>query len=107
MATIIDVNNKSFKDEVLESKKPVLVDFWAPWCMPCRQVAPVVGKLAEKYVGKLKVCKVNTEENMELAVSEGIMSIPTFKLYKDGELIAQTVGNMSEKELEAFIGKAF
>lgn len=103
---ILDINKENFQTEILESQIPVLVDFWAPWCMPCRQVAPLIEKLALKYALKLKVVKVNTEENIDLAISEGITSIPTLKLYKQGVLVSETRGNMSEKELEAFISQA-
>lgn len=99
----VTINEKSFQKEVLESELPVLVDFWAPWCMPCRMVAPLVDKLADKYQGKVKVCKVNTEENMELAIKEGITSIPTFKIYKNGQLLKEAMGNMPESEFVAFI----
>lgn len=103
---LLDVNDKNFENEVLKSDLPVLVDFWAPWCMPCRMVAPIVEELAEKMAGKIKVCKVNTEENMTLAVKQGIMTIPTFKLFKKGEVIAETVGKMSLSELKAFVEQA-
>ncbi len=102
---ILDINKENFQTEVLESQIPVLVDFWAPWCMPCRQVAPLIEKLALKYALKLKVVKVNTEENIDLAISEGLTSIPTLKLYNQGLLVAQTSGNMPEKELEAFLSR--
>ncbi len=103
---ILDINKENFQQEVLESTLPILIYFWAPWCKPCRLVAPLIERIAVKYAPRLKVVKINTEENIDLTISEGITSIPTFKLYNKGLLVAEAMGNMSEKELEAFLSKA-
>jgi len=88
----IEVTDESFADEVLESEVPVLVDYWAPWCGPCRMVAPVLEKVADEYDGRLKICKLNVDENREIATQHRIMSIPTMSLFKDGELVDQIMG---------------
>lgn len=95
----------SFEDEVLKSKVPVLVDFWAVWCGPCKMVAPVLTKLSEKHAGKLTVGKVNVDEQMELAEKYNISSIPTLILFKDGKVVDQIVGAMPLAALDAFVTK--
>lgn len=89
---MIEVTDKSFGSEVLGSDIPVLVDYWAPWCGPCRMAAPVLEKIADEYEGRLKVCKVNVDENREAASQYHIMSIPTMLLFKNGELVDQITG---------------
>ncbi len=88
----IEVTDESFESEVLGSDVPVLVDYWAPWCGPCRMAAPVLDKIADEYEGRLKVCKMNVDENREVASGYRIMSIPTLQLFKGGELVDQVIG---------------
>ena len=95
----INVNDKNFKKEVLESDSSVLVDFWAEWCMPCRMVAPTVEAIAKKYKGKLKVCKINVDEAPNTSSEYGIMSIPTLAIFKNGKVVDKVVGVLPEKEL--------
>lgn len=99
----ITVTAANFEVEVLNSSVPVLLDFWATWCGPCKMVAPVVAQLAEKYEGKLKVGKVNVDDEGELAAQFGIMSIPTLVLFRDGKNVRTTVGYQPLEALEAFI----
>jgi thioredoxin 1 len=97
MALTLTENN--FESEVLNSKIPVLVDFWAPWCGPCRSMAPVIEDLAKEFEGKVKVGKVNVDENRNLAGTYGIMSIPTLIFFKNGEKVDQLVGYTSKSAL--------
>ena len=99
----IKVNDANFRQEALESNIPVLVDFWAPWCMPCYMVAPVVEEIAREYQGKLKVCKVNVDEAPNTASSYDIMSIPTLAIFKNGEAVDKIIGAVPKTELEAAI----
>jgi thioredoxin 1 len=89
---IIEGTDYNFKNEVLASNTPVLVDFWAPWCGPCRMVAPIVEELANEFQGKLKVVKLNTDENFNVASQYGIMSIPTLGIFKDGRMVDAVIG---------------
>ena len=98
MAEVI-LNEKNFEAEVLKSDIPVLVDFWATWCGPCKMMIPVVASIAEKYAGKVKVGKVNTDDEQGLAMQFGIDAIPCFILFKGGKAVAKKVGFMSEEEL--------
>lgn len=106
----IEVTDQSFENEVLGSEVPVLVDYWAPWCGPCRMAAPVLEKIADEYEGRLKVCKVNVDENREVATRQGIMSIPTMFLFKDGEMVDQITGvtpnfeSDLKKKIEPYVG---
>jgi len=96
----VEVNGNNFKQEVLESTIPVLVDFWAPWCMPCRMLEPIIEKLAEENQDKLKVCRLNTDENQNIAAQYGIQGIPTLIVFKEGREIGRTVGVMSKEKLQ-------
>ncbi len=88
----VEVTDENFESEVLGADVPVLVDYWAPWCGPCRMAAPVLEKIADEYDGRLKVCKMNVDENREVASGYRIMSIPTLQLFKNGELVDQVIG---------------
>jgi len=96
----VEVNGNNFQKEVLESSIPVLVDFWASWCMPCRMLAPTIEKLAEENKGKLKVCKLNTDENQNIAAQYGIQGIPTLIIFKEGKEVGRTVGVMPKEKLQ-------
>lgn len=99
----LDQNN--FQTEVLQSKIPVLVDFWAPWCGPCRMLAPIIDDIAGQYGEKIRVGKINVDENQELAGQYGVMSIPTVCLFSNGEAVARLVGFRQKKEIQAEIDK--
>ena len=101
METIVNVNN--FEEEVLKAETPVLVDFWATWCGPCRMLAPTVSAIAEKYAGKVKVCKCDIDENIPLAEKYGIEVIPTLILFKNGEEKDRKIGLMTENEIESML----
>jgi len=104
MGTIKEINEKDFEQEVTNSTVPVLVDFWAPWCGPCRMQTPVLEKLAEEVGPKMKFLKVNTDENQNLAQRFSVFSIPSLMLFKDGKLSSQWVGFHPERELKAKLG---
>ncbi len=89
--TVININKNNFQEEVLNSDKPVLLDFWAGWCGPCRMVSPVVDEIAEER-NDIKVCKINVDEQQELAASFGVMSIPTLVVMKNGKIVNQSAG---------------
>ncbi|MFA5000520.1 MAG: thioredoxin [Patescibacteria group bacterium] len=105
MSKALEVNKENFAAEVLESAIPVLVDFWATWCMPCQMMGPILDDLAAEMAGKIKIVKVNTEEvaNQELAAEYQIQSIPNMKLFKDGKVIAEFVGMKNKEALRADI----
>ena len=99
MSAALSVTDASFKQDVLESDVPVLVDFWAPWCGPCRMVAPVVDEIAQQYEGKVKVVKLNTDENPNIASQYGIRSIPTLMIFKGGQRVDMVVGAVPKTTL--------
>jgi len=98
---VIEISDKDFEQQVLKSSLPVVVDFWAPWCGPCRMIGPIVEKLSEEFKGKLKFCKVNVDENQQLASKYKVMSIPTLIFFKNGQLIEQSMGAVPEKTLRS------
>jgi thioredoxin 1 len=102
MAGIVtEVTDSNFQSEVIESEVPVLVDFWAPWCGPCRMVAPVVEEIAQERDGRLKVVKLNIDENQQTAAQYGVMSIPTLILFRHGEVTKTVIGAYPKRKLEA------
>ena len=100
MAHPTDTTDATFEGDVIDSDLPVLVDFWAPWCGPCRMVAPIVEELSEEYDGKVKFVKLNTDENPQVAGKYGIRSIPTLLVFKGGEPVGQIVGFRPKSDLE-------
>lgn len=99
MSETKQVTDATFKDEVLDSELPVLVDFWAPWCGPCRMVAPVVDEISEQYKEQVKVVKLNTDENPQVASQYGIRSIPTLMIFKGGQKVDMVVGAVPKSTL--------
>ena len=97
---VIDVSDQTFESEVIKSNQPVLLDLWAPWCGPCRMVAPVVDKLAEKYNDKMKFCRLNVDENPQTAAKYRIMSIPTLMFFKNGQVADTVIGAVPERTLQ-------
>ena len=102
MSEII-LNKDNFESEVLKSDMPVLVDFWAAWCGPCKMLAPTIAELAEEYKGKVKVCKYNIDDDASIAIKYGVASIPTLLLFKNGEVVDKSVGFVPKAEIEAML----
>ncbi|MEA3421005.1 MAG: thioredoxin [Acidobacteriota bacterium] len=105
MANLSQITNENFKEVVLKSEIPVLVDFWAEWCAPCHRIASAIKELAEKYDGKLKVAKLDVDTCGSIAQQYKILSIPTVMIFKDGQVASQTVGAVPKKELVRQIEK--
>ena len=105
MANVGDVTDANFEQEVLKSSIPVLVDFWAPWCGPCRAVAPVVEEIANEFTGKLKVLKLNTDDNPKTAQSYRISGIPSLMVFKNGQPVEQVVGAVPKATLSSAVQK--
>ena len=101
--SIKHITDASFDSDVLKSDKPVLVDYWAEWCGPCKMIAPILDEVATAYNGKLQIAKMNVDENREIPAKFGIRGIPTLMLFKDGQLAATKVGALSKAQLVAFI----
>lgn len=102
MAEII-LNKDNFESEVLKSDMPVLVDFWAAWCGPCKMLAPTIAELAEEYEGKVKVCKYNIDDDASIAIKYGVASIPTVLLFNEGEVSDKSIGFVPKAEIEAML----
>lgn len=104
--SITHVSDDTFQDEVLSSDMPVVVDYWAEWCGPCKMIAPILEEVADEYVGKLKVAKLNIDENPQTPTNYGIRGIPTLMIFKNGVVEATKVGAVSKSQLIAFIDEA-
>ncbi|WP_263081347.1 thioredoxin TrxA [Endozoicomonas sp. Mp262] len=103
MSEIVNVTDSSFEEEVLKAESPVLVDYWAEWCGPCKMIAPVLDEIAQDYESKLKVCKLNIDENEATPPKYGVRGIPTLMLFKGGSVEATKVGALSKSQLTAFL----
>jgi thioredoxin 1 len=106
MANLTELNEHNFQAEVLQSAQPVLIDFWAPWCGPCRAIAPVVEELANEHAGSLKVAKINIDDSPNLAAHFGVNSIPTLMIFKGGEVVDRFVGLQPKSRLQKAIEEA-
>jgi thioredoxin 1 len=104
-ANVADFTTANWEQEVLKSDKPVVVDFWAPWCGPCRMLSPIIDRLATQFAGKVKIGKVNIDDEQDIAVKYGIMSIPRVFIFKNGESKQQLLGLKSEAELTQVINQ--
>ena len=100
-AEVVEINDRNFEDEVLKSSSPVVVDFWAPWCGPCRMIAPITEKLAKEHAGQVKFCKLNVDENRLAAQKYMVMSIPLLLFFKGGKVIEQITGAVPESDLRS------
>ncbi len=103
MSNVSEVTDSGFKTDVLDSKVPVLVDFWAPWCAPCRAIAPIIDELSKELGGKVKMVKMNVDENSDVPMKLGIRSIPTLKLFVNGSEVNQMVGGASKEVIKQFL----
>jgi thioredoxin 1 len=101
MSSGIAISAANFESEVLKSPVPVLIDFWADWCQPCRMIGPLLDQLAEEYTGRIKICKINVDEENALASQHNVVSIPTMVVYKGGQLVRQQVGAVPKNQIAA------
>ena len=102
---IIEVSDSSFEADVIQASQPVLVDFWAEWCGPCKMIAPILDEIADEFDGKARIAKVNVDENRESAAKYGVRSIPTLLVFKEGELVATQVGAKSKTDLQDLLNQ--
>lgn len=100
---IVHVSDANFEAEVLQSQVPVLLDFWAPWCGPCKMIAPVLDELAEELAGSVKIAKMNVDENQDTPAQFGVRGIPTLLIFKEGKVVATKVGALAKNQLLAFV----
>ncbi len=103
---VIQLTDADFETQVLKADVPVLVDFWASWCAPCKAIAPLIEELAASYAGKVRVCKVNVDENLSTPGKYGVRGIPTLILFKNGKVVDQLVGAVPKNQLESLLQKA-
>jgi thioredoxin 1 len=103
---LIELTDENFEQTVSSNDMPVLVDFWAPWCGPCKMIAPLIGQIADEYAGKAKVCKIDTDQHREAAVEFGISAIPTIILFKDGKVFKKWVGMISADDISEALDEA-
>ncbi|MFB3926675.1 MAG: thioredoxin [Syntrophales bacterium] len=104
-STLVHIDDGSFDREVLQSDKPTLVDFWAPWCGPCRAISPILDELAREYEGRVKIAKLNVDDNQKTAAAYGVQSIPTLILFKSGQVLDKMIGLASKDRLDSFLKK--
>lgn len=107
MANVVEITDDTFESEIIKSNTPAIVDFWAEWCMPCKAMAPVVEEIAGELSGKVKVGKINVDENTKIATNLTVMNIPTFVFFKDGKEVGRLAGAVSKKELLKKISELF
>ncbi|MEM9243806.1 MAG: thioredoxin [Pseudomonadota bacterium] len=101
--SLIEINKNNFEQEVIKSEQPVLVDFWAEWCGPCKMIAPILEELAQEYANQVKFAKINIDDNASVATEFNVRSIPTLKLFNNGEVKATQIGALTKSQVKAFI----